>query len=51
MLKDNYIGIATGEDRILDDPTKLAADMNGNGKAFDSNDALLMSKKYNYWIY
>ena len=50
MLKDNYIGIAAGEDRILDDPTKLAADMNGNGKAFDSNDALLMSKKYNYWI-
>lgn len=49
VLVMNYLGIAKGDDRIIDTASKLAADMNGNGKSYDSNDALLMSKKQNYW--
>ena len=50
MLTDNYIGAATGESRIdpKDEITKLAADMNGNRK-YDSNDAFIITRKYNYW--
>lgn len=50
MIGMNCVGTATEGDRIREDYQKLAADMNGNGKAFDSNDALLIAKKNKFWI-
>ena len=49
LIAKNYLGTAEEKEKIVDEITKYAADVNGNGTYKDSNDAHLLLKKINYW--
>ena len=49
LIAKNYLGTAEEKEKIVDELSKYAADVNLNGKYKDSNDAHLILKKINYW--
>lgn len=49
QLIKTYLGTAAESEKILGEARTMAADMNGNGRYCDSNDALQIVKKFTYW--
>ena len=49
LIAKNYLGTAGEKEKIGDEITQYAADVNCNGNYKDSNDAHLLLKKINYW--